>query len=383
VTLRIAVCVRRISFGEGIGGMERAAADHIEWLLSGGVQVTLIAPRVNVFGQIPGDLRVVDIAWPRWNNGPGRPTFAAAYGLWIRRVVQHLSLPSESAYSAVHYHGAAAHAINRLRNRSGGSAHVVNPHGMEEFGRLTLRTAPNRLILRKYVRAASGADAVIATDSAMVETVLRNLRVPRSKVPIIPNSVDSELLRRLALGAHPNDRFTIVTVGRIVANKGYDLLLEALVREDVRQALPSESRWVHFGDGAERSRLEARSSVLAMPFEVRSRRPDSEVQQSLSVADLFVQPSRYEGSSLTTLEAMAHGRTIVATAVGGIPDKIIEGETGFLAQPTSDSLAAAIIRARSSGPTGANARRLVDADFSRERSRQLYMALYQSLTQPN
>lgn len=57
---------------------------------------------------------------------------------------------------------------------------------------------------------------------------------------------------------------------------------------------------------------------------------DIEVQNGLYTCDVFIQPSRYEGSSLTTLEAMVHGCLIVATPVGGIPDKIVNQHTGFV-----------------------------------------------------
>jgi glycosyltransferase involved in cell wall biosynthesis len=62
-------------------------------------------------------------------------------------------------------------------------------------------------------------------------------------------------------------------------------------------------------------------------------------------ADLFLNPTLYEGSSLVTLEAMAHGVPIVATSAGGIPDKIREGETGWVAPPgNAEALAAALRR---------------------------------------
>ncbi|MGH7818718.1 MAG: glycosyltransferase, partial [Candidatus Binatia bacterium] len=58
-------------------------------------------------------------------------------------------------------------------------------------------------------------------------------------------------------------------------------------------------------------------------------------------------PTLYEGSSLVTLEAMAHGLAIVATRAGGIPDKVLEGETGWLAEPgDAAALASAILRWR-------------------------------------
>ena len=60
---------------------------------------------------------------------------------------------------------------------------------------------------------------------------------------------------------------------------------------------------------------------------------DTELHSLYALCNLFAHPTLYEGSSLVTLEAMAHGLPVVASAVGGIPDKVIDGETGFLVKP--------------------------------------------------
>ena len=65
----------------------------------------------------------------------------------------------------------------------------------------------------------------------------------------------------------------------------------------------------------------------------------------LACADLFLNPTLYEGSSLVTLEAMSQGCAVVASRAGGIPDKVEEGRTGWLAEPgEAASLAAGILR---------------------------------------
>jgi glycosyltransferase involved in cell wall biosynthesis len=60
---------------------------------------------------------------------------------------------------------------------------------------------------------------------------------------------------------------------------------------------------------------------------------DKELHNLYAMSDLFAHPSLYEGSSLVTLEAMSHRLPVVASAVGGIPDKVIDGETGYLVRP--------------------------------------------------
>jgi len=380
VTQTVAVCVRRIIFGDGWGGMERAAAEHVESLLEAGLGVCLLTPVKNMIGTPPEGAEIVDVPWPRWNNGPGSATYGIAYNLWIRRLVKTYQHHHGVLPVLLHLHGGTAHVIRGIRKSGLDVPCVVNPHGMEEFSGLTLRNAPNRVLIRHLVRTARLADCVIATDTAMIAPVRRNIAIDAARILVIPNSVDPVRLQALGVGATPTEGYSIVTVGRLAPNKGYDLLRSALERSDVRECLPIGTRWLHFGDGTERTALERSSRGAAIPLEVRSHRSDAEVQHALSVADLFVQPSRYEGSSLTTLEAMAHGRVIVATKVGGIPDKIIDGITGFLAEPTMEGIGDAIVRARSSTmQTGPNAQQLLVDSFSKERSLALYLDLYRSL----
>jgi glycosyltransferase involved in cell wall biosynthesis len=97
-----------------------------------------------------------------------------------------------------------------------------------------------------------------------------------------------------------------------------------------------------------------------------------------------VHPTRYEGSSLVTLEAMAHGRPVVATRAGGIPDKVRDGQTGRLVAPGDvDGLAAALAdlaadpsRRQEMGRRG---RARAEADFAWERIIERVLALYRSL----
>ncbi len=70
---------------------------------------------------------------------------------------------------------------------------------------------------------------------------------------------------------------------------------------------------------------------------------DVELHSLFSLCNLFAHPTLYEGSSLVTLEAMSHKLPVVASAIGGIPDKVVEGETGFLVSPGDKAALAARI----------------------------------------
>jgi glycosyltransferase involved in cell wall biosynthesis len=86
-------------------------------------------------------------------------------------------------------------------------------------------------------------------------------------------------------------------------------------------------------------------------------------------ATLFVHPTLYEGSSIVTLEAMAHRRAVVASRAGGLPDKVRDGHTGWLVTPGDPRALAAALRLALAEPgrlpeMGLAGRALVDAEFS-------------------
>jgi glycosyltransferase involved in cell wall biosynthesis len=132
----------------------------------------------------------------------------------------------------------------------------------------------------------------------------------------------------------------IVSVGRLKAPKDAFTLVRALA------GLPRGSfEAVVVGDGPDRAALEAEveSLALAPVLELAGERRD--VPELLATADIFVLSSRSEGLPMTILEAMAAGLPVVASSVGGVPEVVVDGETGLVVPPGDPaSLAAAIER---------------------------------------
>jgi len=232
----------------------------------------------------------------------------------------------------------------------------VNPQGMEEHKTAGLkRLALARL--RSLSRETAGlADRVIATDAATRTEVETLLGVPSERVVVLPNGIDLEAVRattpadaagvaRRALpelaGAGP----VLLSVGRLERYKGFLDVLGALEALDRERALGEDWLWVVVGDGPLAAELDARRRRGGAAGHLRrAGRVDAPTLHALyATADAFVHATRYEGSSLVTLEAMAHARPVVATRAGGIPDKVVDGETGRLVEPGDiHSLAAAI-----------------------------------------
>src|SRR5207245_603208 len=140
--------------------------------------------------------------------------------------------------------------------------------------------------------------------------------------------------------AHP--RSYVAAVGRLVPQKGFDVLLEAFARLDA-----PEVDLLIAGDGPERRRLEALRERLGLGARVHllGAVDRATVASLYQGARLVVCPSRWEGLPLVCLEAMASGRAVVASRVDGIPDAVGDGETGLLVQPEDPVALAGALRA--------------------------------------
>jgi len=210
------------------------------------------------------------------------------------------------------------------------------PHVLSlQEGALPPGMPENPGLFRLLVRAA---DAVAACSA---EAAAYAMRVGRARrVAVVPNGYDPAEFRPGPPFPHP--RPYVLGLGRLEAQKGFDLLIEALARP----AAPALDL-VLAGDGAARPQLEELARARALAARVRflgaTDRPTTLALLRSAVA--VACPSRFEGLPLVCLEALAAGRPVVATAVNGIPEVIREGETGFLVPPEDPAaLAAALAR---------------------------------------
>jgi glycosyltransferase involved in cell wall biosynthesis len=142
---------------------------------------------------------------------------------------------------------------------------------------------------------------------------------------VIPNAVD---VRGAPTVAGERETPRIVTVGRLKAPKDFQTLARAL------SLLPQGSFEAEIvGDGPDRPELERRLRGLGLTESVRLAGSRDDVPALLAAADVFVLSSRSEGAPVSVLEAMAAGLPVVATRVGGVPELVEDGQTGFLVPP--------------------------------------------------
>lgn len=221
---------------------------------------------------------------------------------------------------------------------------IMNPHGMEEYKTPSwakrLAYAPFRAM---YSFGARSADRVIATDACTRDEVPHYLGVDPARVVVLPSAIDSaeclaplDVRRRQALGERlglVGAPLVLLSVSRLERNKGFHLLAEALA--GLRERLPAGWRWVVVGEGKERPALESqvRQGGIAAHTCFAGRLDDADLHNLYEAVDLLVHPTLYEGSSLVVLEGMIHRRPVLATAAGGIPDKVLDRRNGRLVPP--------------------------------------------------
>jgi glycosyltransferase involved in cell wall biosynthesis len=213
------------------------------------------------------------------------------------------------------------------------------------------------------------ATRVIATSRAVAR---RFARAP-GKVRLVPNGVDlkhfaprppSAALR--AMLAVPPSAPVAVSIGRHVPEKGYRHLLDAAAL--VARAKPGV-HWILVGDGELRSELEAQARRLGLASCVHFTGSRDDVADVLALADVFVLPSESEGFGRVLVEAMAMGRPVVATNIGGIPDVVLDGMTGLLVERAAPAALADAVRALLDDPAraarlGAAGRARAESTFS-------------------
>ncbi|HET8721097.1 MAG TPA: glycosyltransferase [Nitrospira sp.] len=182
------------------------------------------------------------------------------------------------------------------------------------------------------------SDAVVCCSEAVRRSVSRCLDAPAARQTIIPFGVDAGRFaatdgatrRELNL---KEDRPTVGTVCRLVEpKKGISVLLRAIAALKEQNSDP-QCQLLIVGDGPARPALEALSRQLGLSDRTVFAGARRDVARILPLLDLFVLPSLYEGFGIAILEAMAAGKPVVASAVGGIPEFVVAGETGLLVEP--------------------------------------------------
>jgi len=245
----------------------------------------------------------------------------------------------------------------------------------------------DRPMLRRIENVANWlTDAIVANSEAVREDTITSEGLAPDRIEVIYNGIELEcyastvshaLRNTLGIGDGP----VVLVVANLIPYKGHQYFLRAWVR--IRERFPDASALL-CGDGPARPALEAEARQLGVADSVRFLGTRADVPALLAQADVLVHPSTEEGFCNALIEAMAAGRPVVATDVGGNTEAVVAGETGLivpardaarLAEATIDVLARHD-RGRAMGDAG---RRRAMAAFDRRQMVARYEALYERL----
>lgn len=287
------------------------------------------------------------------------------------RLARHVR---EGGYAVMHSHMWGVFLESALAARLAGVPLVHTVHGryMSYPGgwRARCKLAMRHLLER---RAARWHHRVVAVSQAIQTFLIDELGFDARRVETIHNGIADA-------GAEPPRRqgATFVTVGRLVAVKNQALMIRALAR--VVDDHP-DARLCLVGDGPERAALETLALELGVQTRVEFAGFRDDIGRWLAAADVFLMSSHYEGISIAVLEAMRAGLPVIGTSVGGMPETVQHGLSGWLVNDDDELGFAAAMRAALDDPgrriaLGLAGQRRQREVFSLESTARSYMGLY-------
>ena len=279
---------------------------------------------------------------------------------WLRRF--H-GLLRRRHVSLIHAHEFGANTWGTMAGRLAGRSVIATVHGRSYYADSLRRRLAYRVVSRAAVMVAVSEDVKRFVVSSTGVAGGRIRVVHNGIGPAAPVSAEDRARTRADLGILDGER-VVTVVGSLYEVKGHRYLLEAAPR--ILQSIPS-TVFLIAGRGELETVLREQARSLGIEPRVRFLGLRRDVPTLLALGDVFVQPSLSEGLSIAILEAMAAGRAVVTTRVGGNPELVVEGQTGLLVKPAdAGALAAAVTRVLAEP---AEARRLGENGLARVRSR--------------
>ena len=311
------------------------AGVHVEYLARELARLTDVA--VHCFGA-PRESDLVAATYHPWDAiGSAAPHDAALRTMSVNL----LMAAGVTGADVVHSHTWYANLGGHLAKLVHGIPHVATTHSLEPRRPWKAEQLGGGYALSGFCERTGleAADAIIAVSAAMRDDVLACYPdIDPGRVVVVHNGVDTDEFRPdpgrealVRLGIDP-DRPSVVFVGRITRQKGIEHLLAAAAAIDPAAQLvlfPSAPDTAEVGRemrARAQELAESRGSVLWLEEVI----PRAELIQVFTNATVFVCPSVYEPFGLVNVEAMACGTAVVASAIGGIPEIVVDGETGLL-----------------------------------------------------
>ncbi len=319
-----------------VGGAEIAVKEITDRIASSDVEFDMITMRtepskVERIGNV-----TVHRVGPQWKGGTRSPLLYALKYLWMPLAfIKALNLHAHNRYyatwSIMANYASAPALFFKLMHRE--VKLILTLQEGDPFAHIRKRVGITYPFFKKLFKIA---DQIQAISKYLADWAIdMGATCP---VIVVPNGVDSTLFSREVsiaeasdakeiLGKHEGD-ILLITTSRLVAKNAVADVIAAL------QSLPAHIKFACLGQGHLEPELRALVSKLKLDERVRfvGQIPNHDLPRYLQVADIFIRPSLSEGLGNSFLEAMAAGIPVIATPVGGIPDFLVDGETGLFCE---------------------------------------------------
>ncbi len=277
--------------------------------------------------------------------------------------IVHVNVASDSSYYRKSFFVRAAKAFDKkvVIHQHGGDFQGFYEQELSDRGR------------RSVKKVLSMGDAFLVLGHAWKDFFATI--IDRDKITVLPDAIQIPAWEEKRYGVHK-----ILFLGRLCKAKGIGELLS--VMPDLKSLYPDVH--LYLGGIWEDRELREQAALLGDCVTDLGWVTGEDKKRYLRECDIFVMPSYFEGQSVSVLEAMAYGCGIVASKTGGIPDMIIQGETGLFAIPKDkqtlkEGLLKLLAEPELCRVLGAGARRKAEAEFSMDRNIRQLLDIYEGL----
>ncbi|MFC5652266.1 glycosyltransferase family 4 protein [Paenibacillus solisilvae] len=327
-------------FPPGIGGMQNY---YYNLCKHSGHEITVLAPKYDGDEAFDADQPFTIIRGPFMKNESVDVRSWPRLFSYVRRMIRQESI-EVTIYGYI-----MIGIIGLILKLLSGHRYAISTHGMDML--MFRRVWGLRFIVKQILRRAD----LILTNSEFTKKLVESYGVPASKIDLVHPGVESgydiqakssELMHKHKL----EDKYVLLSVGRLVLRKGHDRVIEAMPA--IIQALPS-ALYLIVGEGPERKRLEQLSIQLGVSdyvVFVGSVHGSELLNEYYNVCDQFIMISRElakgdaEGFGIVYLEAASAGIPVIAGNSGGVCEAVLDGVTGLLVDPQStDEITEAVL----------------------------------------
>lgn len=338
------------------GGMKR----HVEFLLHGldkdKFEIILLTSRENLnTWNLEKSVKVVDV-----RIGDRRTPIGLSKSFF-----DTVRILKEEKIDIIHNHGLLASALGTWAALIAGTPIIVT----------TLHNFPKDNWQQRLAgRFLKYNHKIITVSQKMAQEVGEIFKIDREKLAVIHNGIDLKSLEKYNSHSHKDDNtFSFLNIARLIPGKGVDIFIKAsaLLLEKLA-SYPVDIKFYIAGAGPMEKKLKDLAHELGLSGKVHFLGFCTDVYRLIGQSDALVLSSFSEGLSLSLLEAMALGKPVIATDVGGNPEVVKSGISGILVPPADPAALAGAMEYILKHPSaanemGANARRIAREGFGCEK----------------